>query len=181
MRKRTLVVLGSVFLLAACGGAEPEATPQIPTLTTPAAAASATPPAGAPVIRPDTTWDEQRVMQQPFMRCLQEKGMRLTTDEKGLLDLDPGAPGNQRLTSRDDPAYADCQKLWPVLAPELDETKNPYWADDNENYHKCLVAGGKPLVKENGEWKVGPGFDTWEPDEAMEMECQATAFDGRKG
>ncbi|GAB7049463.1 hypothetical protein JCM9534A_45890 [Catenuloplanes indicus JCM 9534] len=44
-----------------------------------------------------------------------------------------------------------------------------------------MVAGGKPLIKENGEWRPGPGFDTWEPDEAMELECQARSYDGKKG
>ncbi|WP_033344056.1 hypothetical protein [Catenuloplanes japonicus] len=178
MPKRTLVALGVLLLLSACGGTDPDAAPEVATLTTPDAAVSATPVSGAPVVRPDTTWDEQRVMQQPFMTCVRDKGLPVVTDEKGLLDL---APPDGRRLAFSDPAYGDCQKLWPVLSPELDEDKNPYWADDDENYHKCLVAGGKPLVKVDGQWRPGPGFDTWEPDEAMEMECQAAAFDGKKG
>jgi hypothetical protein len=183
--KRTLVVVGMLFLLAACGQTEPEpgSGSDIASLATPNAATSAPAPApaGAPVIRPDTSWDEQRVMQQPFMKCLQEKGMQLATDEKGLLDLNAAAPGNQRIEAFREAKYADCQKLWPVLAPELDEEKNPYWADDDENYHKCVVAGGKPLVKKDGEWVPGPGFDIWEPNDAMELECQAKSYDGKKG
>lgn len=182
--RHALVAMGMLFLLTACGEAAPQPAPEVATLTTPNATtvASAVPPTGAPVIRPDTTWDEQRVMQQPFMKCLQERGMQLGTDEKGLLDLNPqAAGGNQRLTAFDDPKYADCQKLWPVLAPELDEEKNPYWEDDNDNYHECRVAAGEPLVKENGQWRPGPGWDTWEPNGTDDMECQAKSFDGKKG
>jgi hypothetical protein len=65
----------------------------------------------------------------------------------------------------------------------VDEDRNPYWADDDENYHKCLVEAGYDFVKKDGEWVPGPSWytDSKPPNESVELGCQAKAFDGRKG
>ncbi|MEU8663076.1 hypothetical protein [Actinoplanes philippinensis] len=107
--------------------------------------------------------------------------MPTRTTEEGLLDLDASASVNARIRAADPDMVKACGKLQPVLAPELDEDRNPYWADDNDNYYKCLVEGGKDFVRKNGEWVPGPTWGESAPDEALELSCQAKAFDGRKG
>jgi hypothetical protein len=184
MRTRLALIL-SAGILAGCSPAQRPA-PEVVTLRSPAAVASATAVAGAaPVIRPDTTFEEQARMGQPWMRCLKEHGVPMRTNPDGLLDID--ASGNSKATNgrvmanRDPKVVAACGKLMPVLAPELDEEKNPYWADDDNNYHQCLVDHGEPLVKKDGKWVPGPGWNDWAPDTDMELACQATAYDGKKG
>jgi hypothetical protein len=61
--------------------------------------------------------------------------------------------------------------------------RRPGWrgADDNDDYNRCLVAHGEPLVKKDGKWVPGPGWDDWPPDPDMELACQAKAFDGKRG
>lgn len=171
--------------LAGCSGETAESTPEVVSLQPPssASAQAASTPA-APVIRQDTTAAEQARMQQPWMKCLKEQGIPMTTTEAGLLDID--ASGNTQQTNgrilAEEPKVSKiCGKLRPVLTPELDEDKNPYWDDDNNNYHECLVEGGVPLVKKDGEWVPGPGWNdaTW--PESLELSCQSKAFDGKKG
>jgi hypothetical protein len=53
--------------------------------------------------------------------------------------------------------------------------------DDNDDYNRCLVAHGDALVKKDGKWVPGPGWDDWPPDPDMELACQAKAFDGKRG
>jgi hypothetical protein len=185
MRRTAIVIVALMAGAAGCSSAEK--APEIATLRSPAAAASSTAGAApvAPVIRPDSTFAEIARMQQPWMRCLKANGVPMRTTDDGLLDID--ATGrtketNGRSIATSDPkVVAACGKLMPVPAPELDEARNPYWADDYENYNKCLVAHGDPLVKKNGQWVPGPGWGDYAPDEAMEIGCQAKAFDGKKG
>ncbi|WBB71908.1 hypothetical protein O7602_19465 [Micromonospora sp. WMMD1128] len=183
------VLAVSLGVLAGCAAlprkAEPAGRPEVATLESSSAAApAATAPAPvAPVIRPDTTTEEQNRMNQPWLQCLKKEGVPTRTTADGLLDLAGGDTNetNGRILANEPRYVQACGKLRPVLAPELDEDKNPYWADDNENYHRCVVANGKPLVKKDGRWVPGPGFNDWAPNEAMELECQAKSFDGRKG
>jgi hypothetical protein len=181
MRKAVLVL---TLLLAGCTTAGK--APEVASLRSPAAtAATAGGTKAAPVIRPDSTSEEVARMRQPYMKCLKENGVPMMTTEDGLLDIDAGGNSkatNGRIMAATNPKIvAACGKLAPVLAPELDEDKNPYYADDDDNFNKCLVEHGKPLVKKDGKWVVGPGFDDWQPDEAMEIACQVKAFDGKKG
>ncbi|GAA1646318.1 hypothetical protein [Actinoplanes couchii] len=185
MRTRTLLTVTTVLLLAGCSGPGAESVPEVASLRTASAAPTGT-TAGAPVIRPDSTSADVRRMQQPWMRCLKEQGLPTTTTEDGLLDLT--ATGNTketngRIMSAQPEIEKACGGLRPVLAPELDEDRNPYWADDNDDYHECLVEAGLDYVKKNGEWEPGPSWytDSQAPDEATELGCQAKAFDGRKG
>jgi hypothetical protein len=185
--RKTLAVLSLGFLLAGCsGGAKDAAEPKVATLqSADATAAASAAPQVAPVIRPDTTADEQARMAQPWMKCLKANGVPMKTGPDGLLDIDASGrtkATNGRIIANSDPKVtAACSKLMPVLAPELDEEKNPYWADDNDDYNRCLVAHGEPLVKRDGKWVIGPGWDDWPSDPDMEMACQATSFDGKKG
>jgi hypothetical protein len=184
--RTTFAVLSLGFLLAGCSAGARDSAPEVATLQSANATAPATTAAQiAPVIRPDTTADEQARMGQPWMRCLKANGVPMKTNPDGLLDIDAGGTTkatNGRLIATQDPkVVAACGKLMPVLAPELDEDKNPYWADDNNDYNKCLVEHGDPLVEQNGKWVPGPGWDDWPPDPDMELACQAKAFDGKKG
>jgi hypothetical protein len=124
-------------------------------------------------------------MAQPWMKCLGDRGIPVRTGPDGLLDIDATGTTkatNGRIRAETDPKVtAACGKLKPVLATELDEDKNPYWADDNDDYNRCLVAHGEPLVKKDGKWVPGPGWDDWPPDPDMELACQAKAFDGKRG
>ncbi|AGZ43979.1 hypothetical protein [Actinoplanes friuliensis] len=184
MRTPIIAVAGlSLALLTGCSGSpEAEEAPKVVSLQAPSASAAPKAPA-APVIRPDTTALEVRQMQQPWMKCLRENDVPIKTRE-GLLDID--ARGSGKLNGRimatsDQKVVKACGKLMPVYAPELDEDKNPYWADDNDNYHECLVEAGVPLVKKDGKWWPGPGWGEMEPNEPLELSCQAKAFDGKKG
>ncbi|MCO8274096.1 hypothetical protein M1L60_26195 [Actinoplanes sp. TRM 88003] len=183
---RTKLALAFVFVLAGCSSAPSEDTPSVVSLQTPGSAPVSVAPA-APVIRPDTTAAEVRRMQQPWMKCLKENKVPMRTAEDGLLDISASGNTNETngriIAETDRKVVAACGKLKPVLAPELDEDKNPYWADDDNNYHLCLVAAGQDFVKRNGEWRPGPTWytDPQEPDEALELRCQAEAFDGKKG
>jgi hypothetical protein len=192
MPKKLIVVFAlALGLLTGCSGnapeSVPESVPEVVSLQSPDGAekttSSATSPA-APVIRPDTTFAEQRRMQQPWMQCLQKRGLPMQTTEEGLLDLDASGNSketNGRIMASQPENEKACGGLRPVLAPELDEEKNPYYEDDNDNYHECLIAHGDSLVKVDGQWRPGPGWGEKAPDEAMELACQAEAFDGKRG
>jgi hypothetical protein len=180
---KAVAVALSMVVLTACGSPK-ESVPEVASVQAPGSAAAAPAAPAAPVIRPDTTFDEVARMQQPWMKCLREQGIPMRTTENGLLDIGGTgntAAGNGRIQSRDPKIVEACGKLMPVLAPELDEDKNPYWADDDENYNKCLVAGGSKLVKKDGKWVPGPGWNDQAPNEALELSCQAKSYDGKKG
>ncbi|KUL27767.1 hypothetical protein [Actinoplanes awajinensis] len=185
-KKFTLACALALGLLSGCSGNAPDSAPEVVSLQSPGGPVTVSSAAtqAAPVIRPDTTFAEEARMQQPWMQCLKSRGVPMRTTEDGLLDL--GGSGNSeetngRLIARKPENEKACGKLRPVLAPELDEEKNPYYADDDDNYHKCLVAHGEPLIKKDGKWQPGPGWNDWTPDEAMGLACQAAAFDGKRG
>jgi hypothetical protein len=184
-KKLAVTLVLSFGILAGCSGGAAESAPKVATLKASSAASAAAAPQAAPVIRPDTTSTEQRQMQQPWMKCLKENGVPVRTTADGLLDIDAGSDSKKAngriMATSDSKVTKACGKLMPVLAPELDEDKNPYWADDNDNYHECRVAGGEPLVKKDGKWQPGPGWNDWTPDGAMDLACQAKAFDGKRG
>ncbi|SDS27572.1 hypothetical protein [Actinoplanes derwentensis] len=190
MSKKLMVALTlALGVLAGCSGPAEDSAPEVVSLLSPsgsapdAATSKAAAPA-APVIRPDTSFEEVHRMQQPWMRCLKEHGVPMETTTEGLLEI--SGEGNSKETngrliaSRPENEKA-CGKLRPVFAPELDEEKNPYYDDDDDNFHKCRVEHGEPLVRTNGQWRPGPGWNDWAPDEAMQLACQAQAFDGKKG
>ncbi|GIE74066.1 hypothetical protein Aph02nite_00160 [Actinoplanes philippinensis] len=186
MRTTLAVTLTTLFLAGLAAGCsaekEKEAPPQVASLQSPDSVPSkGAVSAAAPVIRPDTTAAEVQRMQQPWFQCLKEHDVPTRTTEEGLLDLDASASVNGRIRASEPDMVKACGKLEPVLAPELDEDRNPYWADDDDNYHKCLVEGGVDLVKKNGEWVPGPTWGEYSPNESLELRCQAKAFDGRKG
>ncbi|GAA2885111.1 hypothetical protein Acy02nite_79440 [Actinoplanes cyaneus] len=185
MRTRIVPVL-MVFLLtgffAGCGGpADEPAPPQVASLASPSSVASDAVSRAAPIIRPDTTAAEVLRMQQPWFQCLKEHDVPTRVTEGGLLDLDAGAKVNGRIRASEPDMQKACGDLEPKLAPELDEDRNPYWADDNDNYHECLVENGVDLVKKDGHWVPGPTWGDMVPDEGRDLACQAKAFDGRKG
>jgi hypothetical protein len=184
--RKTLVTLSIGFLLAGCSSGAHESQPEVATLQSATAttqAATAAP--GAPVIRPDTTDEEEAQMAQPWMKCLKTNGVPMTTNPDGLLEIDASGntkATNGRIIATTNPKIVKaCGKLMPVLAPELDEDKNPYYADDTDDYNKCLVAHGEPLVKQDGKWVIGPGWNDWPSDPDMELACQAKSYDGKKG
>jgi hypothetical protein len=185
--RTTPALLFIALLLTGCSapagpGTQPKDTPQVASLQSPTAAPSGGAVSqAAPVIRPDTTAAEVLRMQQPWFQCLKEHDVPTRTTDAGMLDLDAAGTVNGRVRASEPDMVKACGKLQPVLAPELDEERNPYWADDDENYHKCLVEGGRDLVKKNGEWVPGPTWWDSAPDEALDLACQAKAFDGRKG
>ena len=187
-KKLTIAVTLALGVLAGCSGPAEDSAPKVVSLLPPSAAApdattsKAAAPA-APVIRPDTSFEEVHRMQQPWMRCLKEQGVPMQTTEEGLLDIDARGNGEQngRIMASQPENEKACGKQRPVYAPELDEEKNPYYADDEDNFHKCRVEHGEPLVKKDGQWRPGPGWNDWVPDEAMSLACQAQAFDGKKG
>jgi hypothetical protein len=187
-RKLTIALALALGVLAGCSGTAEESAPKVVSLEPPSgapdAATAAAAPTAAPVIRPDTTFAEEQRMQQPWMRCLKEQGVPMQTTETGLLDIDAGGDSketNGRILAENPKNEKACGKLRPVLAPELDEEKNPYYADDDDNFHKCRVEHGEPLVKKDGKWQPGPGWNDWAPDDDVSLACQAEAFDGKKG
>jgi hypothetical protein len=185
-KKLTIALTLAVSVLAGCSGPAEDSAPKVVSLVPPSAdtPGATTSKAAAPIIRPDTSFEEVHRMQQPWMRCLKEHGVPMRTTDEGLLDIsaegDSKETNGRILASRPENEKA-CGKQRPVFAPELDEEKNPYYADDDDNFHKCRVEHGEPLVKKDGQWRPGPGWNDWAPDEAMSLACQAQAFDGKKG
>ncbi|GIF37161.1 hypothetical protein [Actinoplanes xinjiangensis] len=182
MRTRLALTLATL-VLAGCSSPAKQAPPEVATLESPGSAPPSAASPAAPVIRPDSTAAEVFRMQQPWFRCLKGHDVPTRVVEGGLLDLDASGTVNGRIRSAEPDMEKACGGLRPVLAPELDEDRNPYWADDDENYHKCLVEAGYDFVKKDGEWVPGPSWytDSKPPNESVELGCQAKAFDGRKG
>ena len=181
---RSVLIAGvCVAALAGCDSAEStdDATTDVVTLqsTTPRSSASAV-AAGPPVIRPDTTFDEQARMQQPYLVCLKEQGLEITTGEQGLLQF---GSTEAKIGSIDEKVQKVCGDKNPVLAPELDPEKNPYYADDDENYNKCQTERGVDLVKKDGKWRPGPNWGSEPGIDGLKIseECQALSYDGKKG
>lgn len=185
MRTKLTVALSlSLGLLAGCSGTKDDAVPEVVSLQAPSSAPAGAAPQAAPVIRPDTTSEEQARMSQPWMHCLKKNGVPMRTTDNGLLDIGGGntkETNGRIIANTNQKVVAACGKLKPILAPELDEEKNPYWADDNDNYHECLVENGSDLVKKDGTWVPGPTWQDEKPDEARDRRCQIQAFDGKRG
>jgi hypothetical protein len=181
---RVVLIAGvCVAALAGCNSAEPadETTADVATLqsATPRSSASAA-SAGRPVIRPDTTFDEQARMGQPYMVCLKEQGIPMRTGEQGLLDF---ANTEAKLRAIEAKFQKACESKTPIMAPELDPERNPYYADDHENYHECQAERGVDLVKKDGKWRPGPNWGEEPGIDGLKIseECQALSYDGKKG
>jgi hypothetical protein len=168
-----------VAVVAGCG-ADGAATVDVRGTETAAPTVPAGPPvngSGRPMIRPGTSEAEQRRLYDDYLDCLRQHGVPLTTGPDGEVSW-AGSDARPADGSR---PHAACGNRIPVLAPELDEARNPYYADDERNYFDCLVAHGMDWAKVNGEWEPGPRWGR-EPNSArVHDKCRAAAFDGKRG
>ncbi|MEU7913443.1 hypothetical protein [Microbispora bryophytorum] len=168
-------------LLTACGAAEAAGAPSTPAPvpaghvsdTRPAAAQTAPKPAhttkSRPQLRLDSSEAEVRKFRAAYAGCLSEHGM----PSKGTWSK-----------AAEKSARAACERLRPLLPPELDPAKNPNYAKSVRIEAKCLQDHGFDvhLVKVDGPAKLGwryasvPGPDV--DISKIQDDCRVKAYGG---
>ncbi|MEU7881110.1 hypothetical protein [Microbispora bryophytorum] len=167
--------------LTACGAAEAAGAPSTPapvsaghvSVTRPAAAQTAPKPAhttkSRPQLRLDSSEAEVRKFRKAYAGCLSEHGM----PSKGTWSK-----------AAEKSARAACERLRPLLPPELDPAKNPNYAKSVRIEAKCLQDHGFDvhLVKVDGPAKLGwryasvPGPDV--DISKIQDDCRVKAYGG---
>ncbi|MEU8275451.1 hypothetical protein ACFYOK_26285 [Microbispora bryophytorum] len=171
--------------LTACGTAQAADAPGTPApvaaghapATRPAAAPAAAPAASTPAqatksrpqLRLDSSEAEVRKLREAYARCLRDHGM----PSKGTWSK-----------AAEKSARAACERLRPLLPPELDPAKNPNYAKSVRIEAKCLQDHGFDvhLVKVDGPAKLGwryasvpgPGVDI----SKIQDDCRVKAYGG---
>ncbi|MFG1825561.1 hypothetical protein ACGFIJ_24020 [Microbispora bryophytorum] len=168
-------------LLTACGTAQAADAPGTPapvpaghvSATRPAAAQTESKPAHAaksrPQLRLNSSEAEVRKFREAYAGCLREHGM----PSKGTWSK-----------AAEKSARAACERLRPLLPPELDPAKNPNYAKSVRIEAKCLQDHGFDvhLVKVDGPAKLGwryasvpgPGVDI----SRIQDDCRVKAYGG---
>jgi hypothetical protein len=82
--KRIVLLMVAAMSLTACSAEEPS-TPGVVTLESPSTTKAATPAAGEerPVIRPDATEADIRMLENAYGKCLEEAGLKVAKDDAG--------------------------------------------------------------------------------------------------
>jgi hypothetical protein len=187
MSKPRLLVIMSVLALTACGSSPAASGERVATLASggPATTPASAPPAaeaGRPQLRLDTSDEERNRMFAAYDDCLVKNGVKVNTgDQAGPVtnELPDGRPGRV-LDQSGEPrsAYRACAGKLPLQPPELDEEKNPRYAQQWNDNVKCLRAHGLMVhVTKPGEWTYDSA-DTPLPDNQEEIEdaCMLEAF-----
>ncbi|MFI5842976.1 hypothetical protein ACIA8K_25030 [Catenuloplanes sp. NPDC051500] len=144
MKRFTLVLAatGVIAALTGCGGADPQAGDDVPTLVTPgaAAAASGSAPAGAerPVIRPDATEEEITRLENLWAACLVAAGVPHHVDEAGNY----GKPEVDLADPQYRAAVDSCAATQPESWLDRERRTDPKFTDRLLEAVACLKAKG---------------------------------------
>ena len=182
MPKLKIVWVAAVLALAACGSSPAETGGQVATLASTAPTKAASPAAATaarPQLRLDTSEEEANRFWTAYNACLFKNGVKTNTGRAG-------AAGDGAGLSLDDSgepkaAYTACAGKLPQQPPELDEDKNPKYAQQWNDNVKCLRAHGLMVhVTNPGEWTYDSSDGTI-PDNQAEIEhaCLLEAFGGQ--
>jgi len=145
-----------------------------------AASTGATADSGRPQLRLDMSDEDKTRLWTLYEDCLVAHGVKVNpVDQPGAVGNGPG----RRLDQSGEPksAYTACKNKLPLQPPELDEDKNPNYAQQWNDNVRCLRRNGmKVHVTNPGEW-------TWddngvEPANESELEkaCILEAFGAKK-
>lgn len=195
---RTAAVLLTCVVLSACGGAEAETSGgsgDIASLVTSAPTNSAgagqkAADTGRPQLRLDMSEEEGERLWTTYKVCLRDHGVAVIQRGAG----GPGAvapDGSTNPLSLDQSgepkeAYVACANKLPLQPPELDPEKNPEYADQWNDFIRCLRGHG---IKMHA---TSPGNATWDDDVdgdsgagradlgKIEKECTMEVFGGKK-
>jgi len=181
MSKLKIVWVAAVLTLAACGSGPAETGGRVATLasTAPAKASPAASTAARPQLRLDSSEEEANRLWETYKECLVKNGVKTNTERAGAVGAGPGLV----LDDSGEPkaAYTACAGKLPQQPPELDEDKNPNYAQQWNDNVKCLRAHGLMVhVTNPGEWTYDSS-DTPTPDNLAELEnaCLLEAFGGK--
>jgi len=184
MPKLKIVWVAAVLALTACGGPA-ETGGQVATLASTAPTKAVSPAAATaarPQLRLDTSEEEANRFWAAYNACLVKHGVKTNPGRAGAVAAVGGAPGLV-LDDSGEPkaAYTACAGKLPQQPPELDEDKNPNYAQQWNDNVKCLRAHGLMVhVTNPGEWTYDSSDGTT-PDNQAEIEhaCLLEAFGGQ--
>ncbi|MFI6758466.1 hypothetical protein ACIBF5_04885 [Micromonospora sp. NPDC050417] len=143
---------------------------------------------GRPQLRLDMSDEEEERLWTTYKVCLKDHGVpviRRGEGGPGAVNQD-GSLNDLSLDQSGEPksAYVACANKLPLQPPELDPDKNPQYADQWNDYIRCLRLRGFKLHV------TSPGNATWDDDvnEApsggdigkAEKECTMEVFGGKK-
>jgi len=181
MSKLRIVCVAAVLALTACSSPAETGGGQVATLasTAPTKASPAASTAARPQLRLDTSEEEANRLWEAYKKCLVKNGVKTNTERAGPVGAGPGLV----LDDSGEPkaAYTACAGKLPQQPPELDEDKNPNYAQQWNDNVKCLRAHGLMVhVTNPGEWTYDSSDGTI-PDNQAEIEdaCLLEAFGGQ--
>lgn len=180
---RSAALLAALVALSACGGPAGETgKSDVATLASgapKATASTATADSGRPQLRLDMTDEDEQRLWTTYDDCLVAHGVKTTSINQ------PGPAGlGRRLDQSGEPksAYRACANKLPLQPPELDQDKNPNYAQQWNDNVRCLRRNGLMVhVTKPGEW-TWDNADNPVPDNEAEIEksCTLEAFGGKK-
>ncbi|MFK3982849.1 hypothetical protein ACI2K4_21035 [Micromonospora sp. NPDC050397] len=197
---RTAAVLLTCVVLSACGGAKTETkssggSGEIASLVTSSPTNSASggqkaADTGRPQLRLDMSEEEEERLWTLYNICLRDHGVaviRRGEGEPGAVNPDGSLnPLSMDQSGEPKEAYVACANKLPLQPPELDPDKNPEYADQWNDYIRCLRGRG---IKMHA---TSPGNATWDDDvnddpgapqldlAKIEKECTLEVFGGKK-
>lgn len=192
LRAATLLLpLALLPVLSAC--AADESAPEVASLPTPSAPATAdTPPSPAgsdpgkqestdttdrPVFRVDDTEERRTTIWNAYLTCLLDHGAEPPPPDSmyvALGDVAVDLPGPPK-------ARAACQHLEPLQPPALEAATNPDFHDQSVAYVGCLADGGlfvTLLNSENLDWTYTEGKTVPDDSAQLEQDCLVEVFGG---
>ncbi|WP_328783600.1 hypothetical protein OHT68_36030 [Streptomyces canus] len=187
-RSVALAALGVVAIsaLPACGGGSSGAgkagDTDVASISSPAASAgsagpSADPDSGRPQLRLDGSEEEHRKLNNAWVSCLQDHGVKTYT--KGSAGAEWIFRG---VNASDFPASAKvCALKQPLQPVETDPKKNPHYADDFREWIRCMNSKGLKVVglPDNAGWNYDSNNQPANSDE-IESSCRLEAFSAKK-
>ncbi|TQS43490.1 hypothetical protein [Cryptosporangium phraense] len=155
-----------LLILAACGGTAAEDEPEVATLRSSSPSASPT-PGERPLIRPDTSAEEEDRLTAVWLTCLKEHGHPKQADT-------PADLPKEEFEARAKVAEKACESKQPEQLWERSKRLDPDYADKLRDWITCIRAHGIDA------WE-SDGFVTYQslpPDSDLKKvdECEAKAF-----
>lgn len=120
--------------------------------------------AGRPQLRMDTSDEERQALYDRFWQCLKDHGIPMG-EKNGHLAPKEGTVD-----------HPDCASKRPLIAPELDEKRNPHYKDQFHAYVKCLRDHGVMVHEVPDGWTYDQDYNSRPDESKIDKTCERDSF-----